>query len=190
MENKDYFVALIAEGSAENAILELLLDNNALKFRWEDVFEEEIIRTRSGKNFARTHLNKDIPKKIKVYRILDSTKENFKVPVVYQKKLIKPVINIYTRPEIEILLIIYHGDYNHYYNQRKYKKPSLYAKTNYKHDMKKIKGYQDVYDFWKNHFSDLIKSILKYKQLHNKKNNEKTLADLLGPEIKEKYENP
>ena len=51
----DGYVACICEGSAEQAIMELLLDNDKLIFTKEQLLEQEIIRCRGAKN-----LNKDI----------------------------------------------------------------------------------------------------------------------------------
>jgi len=51
MQLDDYIVACICEGSAEQAIMELLLESNKLIFDSEQLLDEEIIRTRSAKNF-------------------------------------------------------------------------------------------------------------------------------------------
>lgn len=70
---KPDLVACLCEGSREQAIMEILLDNNRLIFEREQLLEEEILRCRSAKNFERDYLNKTTNEMITVYRILDST---------------------------------------------------------------------------------------------------------------------
>ena len=52
------YKACICEGSAENAIMDTLLDNNLLVFSREEMIEEEIIRCRKGKEFEEKYLRK------------------------------------------------------------------------------------------------------------------------------------
>ncbi len=47
------YVACIYEGSAERAILELLLDANQLIFSTNDLLEENLIQCRSAKKLRR-----------------------------------------------------------------------------------------------------------------------------------------
>ena len=42
------YIACICEGSAETAIIDVLVDNNLLIFTREDMLEENVIRCRSG----------------------------------------------------------------------------------------------------------------------------------------------
>lgn len=176
IEFSNDIIALIAEGGTERAILQLLLDHQALKFTQDDLLDGEIIRTRSGEKFTKNHLNKSFRKKVHVVRILDSPKEKFKYSKVYDKTISK-VDEVLTRPEIEILHIIYHQDYSSYSNKHKQTKPSIYVKQNY-HDLTNPKGYQDNYDFWELHFNELIESLKQYRQTRT--GNELCIADLLN----------
>jgi hypothetical protein len=97
------YVACICEGSAEQAIIELLLDHNLLRFTYDNLLDGEVLRCRSAKNFEEQHLRKGFTEKITVFRILDSRRENFKLSKAYASKI--DVINIITAPEIEMLLI-------------------------------------------------------------------------------------
>ena len=45
------YKACICEGSAENAIMDILLDHDLLIFDREEMLEEEVIRCREGKKF-------------------------------------------------------------------------------------------------------------------------------------------
>ena len=169
-------IAIIVEGQTELAIMTLLLEKNALIYDEDDLLNGEIITTRKGNNFAKRYLNKGFgSRKIKILRILDSKNENFKLPLVYRKK-ISEVKNLRTRPEIEILAIIYHDDYQKYTNNYKSKlKPSEYVKQYYS-DLKKVKSYKDNYDFWNQHFDKLITVLKQYKQYHP---DEGCIADIL-----------
>ena len=73
------YKACICEGSAENAIMDILLDNDLLIFTREEMLEEEVIRCRDGKRFEEKYLRKGFLEKISVIRILDSRRENFKL---------------------------------------------------------------------------------------------------------------
>ena len=125
---KPDLIACLCEGSMEQAIMEILLDNNRLIFEREQLLEEEILRCRSAKNFERDYLNKTTNEMITVYRILDSTNENFKLSGPYLKRV--TVVNIITAPEIEMLVIHAEGKYDDY--SRKRMKPSDYVKQHLK----------------------------------------------------------
>lgn len=178
---KNSLTALIVEGNTERAILQVLLDNDLLKLKPEDLLQEKIITERRGKQFAYKYLNISISTKIDIIRVLDSPKENFALPKTYQYK-VNPIINVYTQPEIEILYIIYCGEYQKYKMASKNKKlkPSSYVKANCKQLgslLKHLKRYQDNYEFWSSRVDELVNVLRKYKQLTNTK--EKTIADLL-----------
>lgn len=150
--------------------MEILLDNNRLIFEREQLLEEEILRCRSAKNFERDYLNKTTNEMITVYRILDSSNENFKLSDPYLKRV--TVVNIITAPEIEMLVIHAEGKYDDY--SRKRMKPSDYVKQHLK--LGKIKSYE----FAKCYFADdevLARAIQQYKQKSANKSG--MLADLL-----------
>ena len=168
----DGYVACICEGSAEQAIMELLLDSNKLTFKKEQLLEEEIIRTRSAKKFEERYLRKGFSEKITVLRILDSRRENFNLSKAYQKKI--SVIDIVTAPEIEMLIIFNEDKYNEF--KKSGIKPSEFCKIKLKFSSVK------TYKFVKDYFSDtdkLLKSIYEYRRVSNIKIGEHTLFDLL-----------
>lgn len=167
---KPDLIACLCEGSMEQAIMEILLDNNRLIFEREQLLEEEILRCRSAKNFERDYLNKTTNEMITVYRILDSTNENFKLSGPYIKRV--TVVNIITAPEIEMLVIHAEGKYDDY--SRKRMKPSDYVKQYLK--LGKIKSYEFAKRYFANH-EVLVEAIQQYKQKSANKSG--TLADLL-----------
>lgn len=164
--------ACICEGTAEQVIIDLLLDNSKLIFSRNDLLEHEVLRCRTGKNFEEQYLRKGFTEQITVFRILDSRRENFKLSKAYQSKV--KVVNIITAPEIEMLVILNEGKYSDY--KKSGMKPSLYCKSILKHrDVKSAA-------FVKSYFKDidvLIKAIIEYKRVSNVKRNEFTLADIL-----------
>ncbi len=110
--NLDGYVACICEGSAEQAIMELLLDDDKLIFTRVQLLEEEIIRQRSGEKFETRYLRKGFTEKITVLRILDSRNENFKLGKAYKDKV--AVIDVITAPEIEMLIILNENKYDEF----------------------------------------------------------------------------
>ena len=142
------YKACICEGSAENAIMDILLDNGLLIFSREEMLEEEIIRCRDAKKFEEKYLRKGFENKISVIRILDSRKENFKLSKAYEHKV--DVINVITAPEIEMLIIFNENKYKELKKSRK--KPSNFCKEELK--MTNVKNYSFVKDYFSN--SDLL----------------------------------
>lgn len=166
------YKACICEGSAENAIIDILLDHNLLIFTREEMLEEDVIRCRSAKHFEEKYLRKSFLNKIAVIRILDSHHENFKLSKAYMHKV--DVINIVTAPEIEMLIIFSEQKYNEF--KKSGKKPSDFCKTDLK--MAGVK----TYNFVKEYFSDpktLVNAIKQYHKNSKIRKGEYTLLDLL-----------
>ncbi len=152
------YIALICEGASENAVMDILLDNEMLVFKRNDLIEEEVIRSRDGKKFEERYLRKGFDGKITILRILDSRNENFKISKAYADKV--EVINVITAPEIEMLIIFNEGKYKEY--KKSGKKPSVFCKENLK--MPKVKHY----DFVRGYFSNadiILKSIRMYQRV-------------------------
>lgn len=164
--------ACICEGTAEQVIMDLLLDNNKLIFSRNELLEHEVLRCRIGKNFEEQYLRKGFTEQITVFRILDSRRENFKLSKAYQNKV--KIINVITAPEIEMLVILNERKYADY--KKSGKKPSEYCKSDLKyHDVKSA-------TFVRSYFNDidiLIRAIIEYKRVSNIQRNEITLADIL-----------
>lgn len=166
------YKACICEGAAEEAIIDILVDNDRLIFTREEMLEEKVIRIRSARNFEERYLRKGFKDKISILRILDSKNENFKLSKAYANKV--DVINIITAPEIEMLIIHSEGKYEKY--KRSGKKPSDFCKEDLK--MRNVK----TYDFVKDYFSDpdkLVDAIREYRRVANVHDGEKTLMDLI-----------
>ena len=109
---KEEYVICICEGAAEQAIIELLLDHNSLVFAHDNLVGREVTRKRKSSEIQSSFLNRAYQRRVNILRILDSKKDSFKLPPLYAERY--PVHNIYTRPEIEMLLIIAEGQVEKY----------------------------------------------------------------------------
>lgn len=96
------YKACICEGSAEEAIIDILVDNDLLIFNREEMLEERVIRCRSAKQSEERYLRKGFDEQISVIRILDSRREEFRLSKAYEQKI--DVVNVITAPEIEMLI--------------------------------------------------------------------------------------
>ena len=172
MINLCKYVACICEGSAEKAIINLLLDNDLSIFKKENLIEQELLSCRSAKLFEERYLRKTFDNKITVIRVLDSRKEVFKLSKAYVDKI--DVVNIITAPEIEILIILREGKYQDFKKSKL--KPSDYCKQKLK--MSNVKRYDFVTDYFSD-VSVLVDVLKQYKNLPNTPETELTLADLV-----------
>ena len=166
------YIACICEGSAEEAIMDILLDHDLLIFSREDLLEERVLRSRSAKKFEERYLRKGFSAPISVVRILDSRRENFTLSKAYAHKV--DVIKVITAPEIEMLIIHTEKAYDKF--KRTQKKPSEFCKTEF--HMTNVKAYA----FVRHYFTDaqsLVDAILEYRRVAKIPPGEYSLADLL-----------
>lgn len=161
------YVACICEGAAEEAIMNILLENDLLIFSREKIIEEKVIRCRDGKKFGKEYLRKSFNGKISVIRILDSRNENFKIGKAYQHK-----VDIITAPEIEMLIIFTENKYTQF--MKSGKKPSDFCTQDLR--MSNVKNYDFVYDY----YSDVTLLITAIKEYHRVKRIPKGENDLLS----------
>jgi hypothetical protein len=171
--NLEGYVACICEGSAEQAIMEILIKEDKLIFEEDKLLDGEIIRSRSAKFFEKTYLRKGFKDKITVLRILDSRKEQFKLSPAYVDKV--DVIDIITAPEIEMLIILNEDKYDEF--KKSGMKPSEFCKVKMKYHS--VKTYQFVRDYFSD-VSQLIASIEEYKRISKIRKGEYTLSDLIN----------
>jgi hypothetical protein len=166
------YKACICEGSAEAAIIDILVDNELLIFTRSEMLDEKVIRCRDAKTFESRYLRKGFDDQISIIRILDSRRENFRLSKAYEHKI--DVINVITAPEIEMLIIHNEGAYEKF--KRSGKKPSVFCKEDLK--MHEVKSY----DFVKEYFSvpeKLVTAIKEYRRTANIPKGEFSLLDLI-----------
>ncbi len=171
----EQLIACLCEGSAEQTIINLLLDADALIFSREQLIDEKPIKTRSAREFERRYLRCDFESPITVLRILDSHNEKFKLKAEYQTQ-IGNVYNIVTAPEIEILIIITEGHYERFSN-KSHLKPSEYCEQEFKFG-RKIKQETFIRNYYKKS-EDLKAAIQQYAKYCKRKPKEYCLNDLL-----------
>ena len=171
----DKIIACICEGNAESSILNMLIDADKLIFTRNDLLDGEVLRCRNARTFEDKHLGKGFSKKIVVYRILDSRREEFRLRKVYKSKV--DVINVITAPEIEMLIIIKERMYSEYCKVKSNTKPSDFCKDRLKIPSVKTKEFIERYFA---DINDLLFTIKEYKRLSNIPKNEVCLADLLA----------
>lgn len=167
-----HYVACIAEGAAEAAIIDILLDHHLLIFDRKEMLDEQVLHCRSASVFESRYLRKGFSGKITVYRILDSRRENFRLGKAYVHKV--DVINVVTAPEIEMLIILNENRYDDF--KKSGMKPSEYCMMVLK--LHHVKSY----DFISRYFSDpsiLISAIKKYKTVSRIPKDEWALLDLI-----------
>lgn len=156
-------VAIICEGEAEKAIIDLLLESGKLIFKKVDLLDEEVMYRCKVKIFEDQYLNRNFRgRKVRVVRVHDSVKEKFVISRIYSTKISR-IDSYITRPEIEMLIIIAENKYDEY----KYKyisdtKPSDYCKQVLK--FRNVKKYDFVQDYFKD-INLLIDTLHKYKRI-------------------------
>ena len=166
------YKAVICEGAAEEAIINILLDKHLLIFEREELIEESVLRCRNARVFERRHLRKSFNDKISVIRILDSRAEKFNISREYQEKI--DVVNIITAPEIEMLIIHAENCYDDY--KKSGKKPSAFCKEELKmHNVKSA-------EFISSYFEDsqkLLLAIETYNSKIKRRRGELNLSDII-----------
>ena len=119
-------IACICEGGAETAIMDILLDNDLLIFKREQLLEESVLPRTSVKEFERRYLRMAFDQKIIILRVIDSRGEEFNLSKAYRCQV--EIINVITAPEIEMLIIASQKKYDEY-KRSGVKKPSDYCKN-------------------------------------------------------------
>lgn len=165
-------VACICEGAFEEAVMEILLENDLLVFNKSNLLDDRLIRCRKASNFEEEYLQVDYGRPITVLRILDSRREKFKLSPAYEHKV--EVINIVTAPEIEMLVILNEGKFSQYKHSRM--KPSVFCKKEL--NLKNVKSKTFVISYF-NDPSRLVAVLKEYKRISSLPEGETTIADLL-----------
>ncbi|MGE7672958.1 hypothetical protein ACQKMV_05140 [Lysinibacillus sp. NPDC094403] len=172
-------VLCICEGNAEKEIMRLLMEHGLLKFTIDDLIDNDFLTgtNRKAKNIETRFLGQTYNEGqlIEIIRITDSKRENFKINKDFNHK-IEGITNCFTRPEIEILIIIHEGHYDKFSKQKSHIKPSIYCETNFK-NCKNIKQQGFILDYFSN-IDDLVKALKKYDEICSDKKGE-TIFSLL-----------
>lgn len=172
MEFENCYIACLCEGTAEETIMNILLDNDLLVFNRSMLIEEKPLRVRKGTDFEKRYLRKGFSKPVTVIRILDSRREKFRLSKEYEQKV--QVINVITSPEIEMLIIHSENRYNEFEKSRL--KPSDFCKQVLEYKNVKSAG------FIREYFSDplkLVEAIREHSMKAKRHKGEYLLNDIL-----------
>lgn len=176
-------ILLMCEGQNEEAILNILLDNDLLVFTRDELIGLKSYAIRQLNHpVIRTEL-KHYGSVVKVYRVGDKQNDKLSIPNDLRKIVLKNDIYKYcTKPEFEMLLIINEGLEKEYEKVKSKMSPKSFAKKNislngWKYDQSTefIKEYYGGYNV--KNLVDNIKKYKTYKKQHAK--DELYLADIL-----------
>lgn len=173
---------VMCEGPNEKVIIELLLNNNLLKFTKDDLIGLEIYHARQLVPYLISQLLTYNSSNFKIIRIGDKFTDNLKIPNSLKHILTKnQIINCRTHPELEILLIINQNKYNQYNKLKNKIRAKEFAKEyiNFK-DEKYNNSSIFWFNYYNNNLKDLINDIKKSRNLGKNNKNEIYLADLLN----------
>lgn len=167
---------LMVEGTAEQAIIDLLLKNNLLALNKDSLIQSpqnEFYQVGlNAKKFQRDFLNHEFDS-VCVHVVLDNPK---KVLKLYN---VDKTIYYVTREEIETIQLYaypgWRGQYFKFVNSKsKHKnidcKPSAFFKSEDGLGIKNIKKYDFVYQLWANNIDELVNAIKSVKNEMHKKN--------------------
>lgn len=118
---------IMCEGTNEEKLVELLLDNNKLKIKRSELIGLKPYNIRQLNN--PTIINELIRygERVIVYRIGDTQKDKLKIPIILKNIISsKDIYKYCTKPELEILLIINEELYQDYLKSKK--RPKDYVK--------------------------------------------------------------
>lgn len=171
MVDSSSHVVISCEGRCEEFVIGLLKDADAFVFPSENIIA--ITGLRSSRSIQQEFLNYDYDWPVTILRVADSLKERFALGVLYRDRF--EVETLYTRPELEILIIIREGRWKEYQKVKSREKPSMYCKREL--GMGKVKSRKLLEGYWD--VDSLISSCREYKRLHSAAKGELCLADVL-----------
>lgn len=177
-------ILLLCEGKNEEKLLEILLDEDALIFKKEDLIELRAFPI--PYNIKSPFIISSIihnGEEIDIIRVKDSQKDKITIPKELKRYVSKDRIFDYcTKPEIEMLLIYNENLINEYLKVKSKISPKDFAKSNiiykgHKYD-NSTKFYEEYYGGEDNK-GKLVNNIKGLKKYQTNKKREKYLADLL-----------
>ena len=135
---------IMCEGTNEEKLVELLLDNNKLKIKRSKLIGLKPYNIRQLNN--PTIINELIRygERVIVYRIGDTQKDKLKIPIILKNIISsKDIYKYCTKPELEILLIINEELYQDYLKSKK--RPKDYAKEKITYNKKNMTNQMNSY---------------------------------------------
>lgn len=173
---------LLCEGQNEEALLDILLDNDLLIISRDDLIGRRPYPIRQLSNSVIKTELKHYGQPTIVYRIGDKQNDELIIPRELKSIILKKQIYKYcTKPELEMLLIINEGLEKNYEKVKGQESPKSFVKKNIKFNGKR---YDQSCEFLKTYYggknvNNLVTSIKKYKKYKKHEKDELYLADLL-----------
>ena len=158
---------IMCEGPNEREIINILLENDMLKFTEDDLLGLTPYHARQIKSSAqvRTELNM-YPGQVRILRIGDKQSDKLVIPSEYKDK-VTAVDKYCTKPELEMLLIIAEGLEKDYEKVKSTMKPKEFAK---KHISCGKRTYDNSTAFYAEYFGnrpELLARCIKIYRQHN-----------------------
>lgn len=177
-------ILLLCEGKNEEKLLEILLDEDALIFKRDDLIglrAYPIPYTIKSSVIITNILQNGKP--IDIYRVKDSQKDQMTFPKEIKQFVSKDrIYNYCTRPEIEMLLIYNEGLMSEYQKEKSKKRPKDFAAQKIVYKGVKCNSstkFFELYYTGKENKGKLVANIKDYKKYQAKRKGEKYLSDLL-----------
>ena len=173
---------IMCEGSNELALINILLENDALIFTEDDLLGLTAYHARQIKTNAqvRLALNMYSGNDVAVMRIGDKQTDRLVIPLDYKGK-ISSVVKYCTMPELEMLLIISEGLVKEFEKVKSKMSPKDFAKNHIRYNRNRYDNSSRFYvDYYGGNPGKLIYAIREYKRVngaHSK--DELYLADIL-----------
>ena len=163
------YYLIMTEGNTEKTFLEILSDRNLLKYKKDELLYHKIFQLRQIDN-ATIHKIYALPKdsSLVIIRVGDTLSDELKIPNEIKYIFKGKTIDVCTKPEFEILMIINDGLYEDYLKVKSITKPSRYY-------TKKNKKYDKSSEYTKKYFNNLtdkeiIDLVKEEHKLRNKAN--------------------
>ena len=172
---------VMCEGPNEKRIIELLLNDDCLVFKEDDLLGLTVFHARQINAQVKTHLNM-YPGEVRVLRIGDKQNDRLDIPKEYRNKIVS-VDKYCTKPELEMLLIIASHFVKEYDKVKSSMRPKEFAKCWIKCGKRAYDNSTSFYeDFFGNNIPGLIDAISKYQKTRGKAHakDEHCLAELLS----------
>lgn len=171
---------IMCEGTNEETLINLLLDNNKLKITRDDLIGRKPYNVRQLKNpVIKTEL-KHYNNKVIIYRVGDTQNDRLVIPNDLNKIVLREnIFKFCTKPEMEILLIINENLISEFNKSKE--SPKDFAKRNIIYNgirYDQSNSFLETY-YGGRRISKLVDNIKKYKHMKKHEKDELFLADLL-----------
>lgn len=173
---------IMCEGTNELAVVNILLENDALIFTEDDLLGLTPYHARQIKNNTQVQaaLSMYFGNDVLVMRIGDKQTDRLVIPADFKEKICETV-KYCTLPELEMLLIISEGLVKEYEKVKSSVRPKVFAKEHIRCNQKKYdNSSQFDRDYYGSDCGKLIQAIRDYKRIRGShRRDELYLADIL-----------